>query len=312
MTKCINCERLIFDKTQQLFPNDNLDEYKTRIDVLHREIEEMKCRQVEIRLKNEKIFKDFLFEMKNFYVQNYEFNSTALIDLITKNYKNLFNFNLVSFNYSHTEISFLNEMLKTLETTIEKIKAKNKTEIITRIISNDLNDFKTKTDNLKEKLNEQRNLIDTLMNTLKIDPITSTSSFPSNMTNVTPLSSVRTTSNSSSTFNSADILTDDNIYQSLNKETDCIYQCPKCSVEIESEKIAYKKYLSHFRKCNVSVNKACIFCFKVYELTEQKSYEDHVQKHMLNQQFTKSPTTTVSNRDENNNNINNLYVNLND
>ncbi len=70
-------------------------------------------------------------------------------------------------------------------------------------------------------------------------------------------------------------------------------------IAVDADKILYRKYVSHVRKCDQQANRDCIMCFKLYELDAQKSFESHVQKHMLTTKsnLTISPTTTVSTRD---------------
>ena len=72
-----------------------------------------------------------------------------------------------------------------------------------------------------------------------------------------------------------------------------IYMCPKCQVQIDSNKITLKKVESHMRKCDLS-KLVCIFCLKLYEKSEQVLFENHVQKHLIKQALERSPTTTTT------------------
>jgi hypothetical protein len=384
-SKCVNCE-LVLSETIDL--NTQLNKHKTIVENLSKELQNSRFKQLEFKLRNEKLLKDFLFEIKNFFNET-SFNSStlppttatsktlsssfssssntsssylssvssnfgpfnssvnslnSLIDILYKNYKNLYGLNLVNLNYNENELIFMNGFEKNLDQTVEKAKAKlitilsslkkldqstsdsqSSLTLFTIKIEHDLNEFKTRTQLLKEKLEEQKQILNSLTNSgFKLDT--------SNMTNVTPLDSLLipnesssiimppqpnlnqalSTNSSTSSYSSSSLFTSSlpsTLYQYMNKENDRVYTCPKCGIGIESTRVMHKKYETHVRLCDSRLNKACIFCFKLFNLGEQNAFEEHVQKHMSHKEkkrqlLTISPTTTVStnSKDENNNN----------
>ena len=359
--------------------NNECENRMHKIDELNKEIHSIKFRQLESKIKNEKILKEFLIAIKDFFIQtsHFGFNQNAnfaaspsfnnasvplfnsgLLDIFSKSFKTLFNFNVHNLNYSIAETVFINDLIKELDQTLEKLKAKICSSNKSSTKSTQTLDFSTvqppkpslnyfeidklnlelketsfQVLSLKQKLKDQQRLIDTLMTSFKTDNYINTASTNSNMTNVTPMSSLSAniryrlyslsndvavsatsssapstptvTSTSSSLLSSPSYLVSDFYEHVMSKESDREYSCPKCHVVISSDQIMYKIYQSHVKKCDLKLNQACMFCFKLYGLTEQLAFENHVRKHVKNSyKLEISPTTTVDTSNEHDQDIN--------
>lgn len=154
---------------------------------------------------------------------------------------------------------------------------------LNQTISQELYEYRQKTLMCKEKLVQQRKLIQSLLK--KMSGMREPRVEDHSVSSETSTTSSCTSSSSSFQANSQ---------QNNDSKLVETYQCPKCMIQIDSSKITIKKLESHIKKCDSS-KLACIFCLKLYEQTEQVLYENHIQKHILKQTLERSSTTTTSN-----------------
>lgn len=197
------------------------------------------------------------------------------------------------------------------------------------VLNNDMNEFKMKTTNVIEKLGKQKKMLQTLLSQMqgKMDvnvttPLTSvsglsapsddglsrtpstsgssSSSSSSSSCGRTPCSSACNSMPSSTPLSAQSQQTPikpHKLAALLTDETKIVadtYICPKCQISIETSKISMKKYETHVRKCDAETKLICMFCLKLFDKSEQALYENHVQKHLIKESLAKSPITTVS------------------
>lgn len=312
MNPCVYCERLkqeIKHLNNQI-NSSNDHQLKTINEELHKELQTVRFQQLEHRLKNEKIFKDFLYDLKQFTldfplrqkqagIHHNQIAETSqhLVDLFTKHYKTLLLFTFSCFNYSDAEMDYFSCLVKSLDSTFDRLRSilssahtdssslrftpasspityshsdSSNENLISSLkiseLNRELNEFKLNTSSLRDKLQTQRSLIDSLIDTFS----SANAGLNSNITNVTPLSSVdrrySTTYNSNTTSNSeimltssssasamqqpvgmpslpdyADNSTSSSYEKTVSKEQDQLYVCPKCSLTVASDQIVYKK-----------------------------------------------------------------------
>lgn len=166
-----------------------------------------------------------------------------------------------------------------LDSLVERVKTRESDVYLAQIAS-ELGEFKARSMSIKFKLKEQKRQIQALLNKSGRKSEACLSPY----TSVTTSSSNNTTIASSSTSGLGD---------NLVVSQDDLYTCPICLTSIDSCKITSKKFDSHVRKCD-QTKICCMFCLKLYDKNEHVLLENHVQKHIIKQYLTRSPTTTVS------------------
>ena len=68
-----------------------------------------------------------------------------------------------------------------------------------------------------------------------------------------------------------------------NVKENRIQKCPVCSVSIDSYLIPLEKIEEHKRVCNDS-RLVCMFCLVMFDLDQRNKFEDHIEKHMNDQE----------------------------
>ncbi|CAF0954322.1 unnamed protein product [Brachionus calyciflorus] len=270
---CLNCSELtrthdLLMRKIQTLTNDKtkLQSHLIRTDNL---IDEIKQEQEESVRK----FSTYLDSVSNEAL----LSPTELIRSMSEHIRTLYRCSFVS----DVEARFSSNVSNKIGDIIEKInKAENEKPLkLNNSLIFELNEYKNKTLNLKLKLDEQTKQIQKLLYAKKIE------------SNSTPFTSVTDTSSNNTTVGSSSNTS--GLGENLCVNQDDLYTCPLCLISIESCKITQKKFESHVKKCDPS-KISCMFCFKLYEKSELVLFENHVQKHILKENLTKSPTTQVS------------------
>lgn len=268
---CLNCSGKGDVENMNDFLLRKLRFYSNENTKLNEHIIEMQKFHDELRREQESSTKKFLDHLK-FLEHKAQVDSTELIKIMYENMKMFYKCCFI-LNFDDHYGQNINTIMQSL---IGKLVEKEQddlsrfTESRVSTISSELSDFREKTNSLREKLNQQNKL---LKNLCEKFPQTN-SEDPAH----TPFTSVTSTSS-------------DNTVASSSQ--DDLYTCPNCLTSIDSSKITMKKFESHVKKCD-SNKLCCMFCFKLYDKSEHVLLENHVQKHIIKQSLSKSPTTTVS------------------
>jgi hypothetical protein len=199
--QCNACDKLMHE-TRQLSQdyNDRLRHLNLQLDETGKEFQILRFKQLEMKIKSEKLFKDMLFEAKNFYIHSTgqrvltPSSSMTMLDIFWRHYKNLFGLNSSHLSYTPSELASLNDQLRSLEQTVESFKAKTLTQSADKFysttkstqtmtdpkqintgqefilqVNRSIYDINAETNELREKLGKQKELLDKLMGSFKLD-----------------------------------------------------------------------------------------------------------------------------------------------
>ncbi|RNA07008.1 hypothetical protein BpHYR1_046624 [Brachionus plicatilis] len=260
-------------------------EYENAYQVLLRKIHSLSSDKTALdthRLKTQKLIDDLKQEQEN-AVHNFTNNLENLLaqtdpsaaQIISTLSDQLKIFYQCSF-IPDFEAQYGTKLFARIDSLVDKVDTKE-SEARLADLATELGDFKSRSVSIRIKLKEQKRQIENLLG--KSGKKSNTGSSP-----YTSVASSNTTIASSSTSGLGENLV-------VNQED--LYTCPICLTSIESCKISGKKFNSHVKKCD-ETKICCMFCLKLYDKSEHVLLENHVQKHMIKQYLTRSPTTTIS------------------
>lgn len=228
----------------------------------------------EIKQEQENSVQSFANQLENLLAKS-ELSATQVIGALSDQLRIFYQCSFIT----DFEARFGASLFCKVDSLVERVKTRESDQCLANIAS-ELGEFKARSMSIKFKLKEQKRQIQALLNKSgkKIE------------TCLSPYTSVTTSSSNNTTIASSST---SGLGENLVVSQHDLYTCPICLTSIDSCKITSKKFESHVRKCD-QTKICCMFCLKLYDKNEHVLLENHVQKHIIKQYLTRSPTTTVS------------------